>query len=275
MKKFMIILCCAVLVCLSVLPVFAATGSVALTPSVKQINPGETFTVTANLTNSEKIQLCTVALDYDTSALELLGGKCLASGTMIGEVLPKQKAGTFMLKNKSALSGDVFSFEFRVLDGASVGKLKITAKGAVGITAGEPIPVTGCEVSVACKHVPGPAATEQAAQTCTVCGAELAPALSPKPSVNTTEPTAGATVETTENSATTGATAGAAAETQPGDIVVPVKPPQVGETVIQQVEPKEPGLSIGVVIGVFAAVAVIAGAAILIWRKKKDDNKTE
>lgn len=275
MKKLLIILFCAVLVCLSVLPVFAATGSVALTPSAKEINPGDTFTVAANLTNSEKIQLCTVALEYDASALELLDGECLASDTMIGEVLPKQKAGTFMLKSKSALSGDVFSFTFRVLDNAPVGKVKISAKAAVGITSGEPISVTGCEVSVACKHVPGPAATEQAPQTCTVCGAELAPALTPKPSVSATEPNTDTTAETVGNTDAAAETTGAVTEVQPGDIAIPVQPPQVGDVVVQQTEPKNPGVSIGIVIGVFAAVAVITAAAILLWRKKKDDSDSK
>ncbi len=127
-------------------------AKVALEVSAEEVEIGETFTVEAVLTNSEAIRLGTVALDYDATALELIGGSCHVAGANPGVVLPAQKAGTFFLAEAAAVSGTVFTFQFKVKEGAAPGAYTIGGEAAIGLEQGEAIGLAGTKVTVGCEH---------------------------------------------------------------------------------------------------------------------------
>lgn len=149
MKKALVALLSLLLVATFTVTASAAGSSVSLTPSAGSVYRGDTFTVVAELSNTEKIQMGTVVLDYDTTAFEMMGGECHVSGVSIETVLPDQKVGTFFLMAGKKVSGKLFTFEFKALDTAAVGEYAIDVKAAVGTGNGEDIEATGTQITVA------------------------------------------------------------------------------------------------------------------------------
>ncbi|MBO5867389.1 MAG: hypothetical protein J6Q54_00585 [Oscillospiraceae bacterium] len=155
MKKVFAILLSVLLVCALAVSAFAAfeSSKCVLTTAKTELKRGETFTVTAVLTNSETVNLGTVALTYDADVFELVGGQCLVSGTMLGTVTVPNKAGTFMLNGSSALSGDLFTFELKVKENAPVGAVKLDQKTSIGMGNGTYITAEGLNLNIYCEHV--------------------------------------------------------------------------------------------------------------------------
>ena len=154
MKKIFPILLCVLLISMLVLSVSADGSSVAITPSATTLERGDTFTITANLTNTEAINLCAVVLTFDTNVFELVGGSYPEGGAygkvaMNGQVA----AGTFMLGSATKLSGQVFTFDFKVKDNAAFGTYTFTPTASIGENA--QIPATGTTITVACNHTYG------------------------------------------------------------------------------------------------------------------------
>ena len=106
MKKLFYLLVCLVLVGAMALTVAAAGGSVSVTPSASRLDREETFTLVAELDNSDPIKIAQVMLDYDTNVFELVDGKCVVEDYAIGQVLPDKKVGTLMM-NQSISSTPV------------------------------------------------------------------------------------------------------------------------------------------------------------------------
>lgn len=152
MKKLVAILLCAMLIGALALPASAAGSSVSLAPSATTLHRGDTFTIVANLSNSDAINLCTVVLSYDESVFELTGGTCHVAGANPAQVVVAQKAGTFFLGTASAVSGKIFTFNFKVKDNATFGTYSFTTTAAIGTSTGNKIDATGTTVTVACKH---------------------------------------------------------------------------------------------------------------------------
>lgn len=271
MRRSAVMLSCILLICALALPVFAAGSSVSLTPSETQVHRGDTFTVEAHLDNSDAIVLCTVVLSYDETVLEMTGGTCDLDDPTFAQVIPDKKAGTCMLTLK-AVSGKAFTFEFKVRDDAPLGACSITARAAIGVTSGKDIDATGTSVTVACDHVPGPAATADTAQTCTACGAELAPALGdPEPTEQSEAPATGQTQSTESSTATT-----QAAETTGTESTVQTTgQAQTSNPATEQTAAPAPlptGTEPGETVLLLAAVPVLAVAALVVFfvlRKKK------
>lgn len=152
MKKIIPVLLCVLLIGALALSASAADSSVTLNPSATNLELGDTFTVVAKLTNTEQIQLGTVALSYDESVFELTGGECHVEGANPALVIVDQKAGTFFLGAPKAVAGDIFTFNFKVKDNAAYGTYKITPTAAIGTSTGNEIQATGTTITVVCEH---------------------------------------------------------------------------------------------------------------------------
>lgn len=153
MKKLTCIVLALLLLTALTVPALAASGSVSLSSSASTLYRGDTFSVTASLSSSDAIALGTVTLSYDTSALELTGGSCHVSGASLGQVIPSQKAGTFMLSGDPAVvSGKLFTFHFKVKDGAAFGSYTISSSASIGVESGQGIASGSATVTVACRH---------------------------------------------------------------------------------------------------------------------------
>lgn len=174
MKKVLLILLTLVLVAALAMPVLAISGSVSLGASASTLHRGDTFTVTATLSTSDAIALGTVKLSYDSSALEMTGGSCHVAGASLSQVLPGNKAGTFMLSGDPALiSGKIFTFNFKVKDTAAFGSYTISSSASIGIEVGQGISSGSTSVTVACKHSYGDWSKIDDADhqhTCSICG---------------------------------------------------------------------------------------------------------
>lgn len=151
MKKIIPILLCVLLISVLALSVSAEGSSVALTPSAANLERGGTFTITADLTNTESINLCSVVLTFDTEVFELVGGS-YAEGAAFGQVAMKNQyaAGTLMLGSATKLSGKVFTFEFKVKDNAALGTYTFTPTASIGENVH--IPATATSVTIVCNH---------------------------------------------------------------------------------------------------------------------------
>lgn len=173
MKKITSVFVVMLLLAVLVIPVFAVSGSVSLSASSGTLYGGDTFTVTARLVSSDAIALGTVKLNYDTSVFEMTGGTCHVSGAAIGKVVPGNQAGTFMLSgDPQVVSGNIFTFNMRVKEGAATGNYTISSSASIGVDNGVGISSGGVSVTVSCHHNYG--AWEELesghGQTCTNCG---------------------------------------------------------------------------------------------------------
>lgn len=172
MKKVFTVLLCLLLIAGFAVSVSAAGSSVSISPSAKTLHRGDTFTIVANLSNTSAINLGTVVLDYDTSVFEMTGGTCHVSGANPAQVIPASKAGTFFLGTASAVSGKIFTFNFKVKTDAAFGSYNFTTKASIGTSTGNYIDATGTTVTVACKHSYSAwtkASDTQHSRTCSIC----------------------------------------------------------------------------------------------------------
>ena len=156
MKKVFAILLSVLLVCALATAAFAAyeNSSSALTTAKTELKRGETFTVYAVLTNSEEMLLGTVALEFDETVFELTKGKCLVEEELdLGKVAVAQKAGTFLLSEAAAVTGEIFSFNMKVKEDAPIGAATINQLASIGIENGSYITATGLDLTIVCDHV--------------------------------------------------------------------------------------------------------------------------
>ena len=155
MKKIIPILLCVLLIGALAFSVSAEGSSVAITPSATTLERGDTFTIVANLTNTAEVNTGGVALTYDESVFELVGGSCNIEGVLFGQVGVKDKAGAFMLSAPTKLSGKIFTFNFKVKSDAVLGTYNFKVTASIGISTGSPITATGTTITVACEHTFG------------------------------------------------------------------------------------------------------------------------
>lgn len=155
MKKLFYVMVCLMLVGVMALSVAAAGSSASIAPSSDQLDRGDTFTIVAELSNSDPIKLATIVLEFDEKAFELVGGTCHVDGTMLGLVKPDQKVGTLMLQNAAVVTGKIFTFEFKVKSDAPYGTYEFGTTASIGTAAGEKITATGASVTIACRHTFG------------------------------------------------------------------------------------------------------------------------
>ena len=160
-KGFALVFCLSLLFVLA-LPVNAAAPSMELIASTKTVKPGETFSVEAQLDNKNAVSYCTVKLEYDANQLELIGGTCDAD-VNFGQVVTDMNAGTCMLMVPRKLSGKMFTFEFRVKDNCTAGKVAINAKATVVKDEYMDVTGTSVEVSGSASVAPAEGKTEETA----------------------------------------------------------------------------------------------------------------
>ena len=186
MKKSIAILMCLVLLFSLTSPVFAMfeTSSSALNASANQLKRGETFTVTATLTNSDVIGMGAVALIYDSAVFEMVSGACLVqapAGLMLFPVvLPEEGVGSFTFfsmagDSTAVVTGDLFSFEMKVKDNAPFGTFEIGNETSIGVDTSNILDnSTGVSITVKCDHIMGENWVQDDAQNhkkeCTVSG---------------------------------------------------------------------------------------------------------
>lgn len=173
MKKIISIICLLMALAMLAIPAFAVSGSVSLSASSKTLYRGDTFTVTASLSSSDAIALGTVALNFDSSVFELTGGSCHVSGASIGQVIPGNKAGTFMFSgDPQVVSGKIFTFNLKVKDNAPIGNFTISSSSSIGVSSGEGISSGSVSVTVTCDHTYGAWSENDSVheQTCSKCG---------------------------------------------------------------------------------------------------------
>lgn len=154
MKYLHKLCCCLLLVSLLPIVALAAGQGVTLTSSADTVKAGDTFTVQAVLENSDAIAMASVALDFDKNVFELTGGSCHVAGALLGEVLAKDQVGMFVLMLPQKVSGEIFTFQFRVKDDAPRGTYQITAESTVGDLQGSLIPSQGAQIEIGCAHTP-------------------------------------------------------------------------------------------------------------------------
>lgn len=173
MKKIACVFLTLAMLFLLATPVFAAGGNVSLAASEKTLNRGDTFTVTATLSGAEAIALGTVKLEYDTDVFEMTGGSCHVSGASLGQVIPAQRVGTFMLSGDPVvISGKIFTFQMKVKDTAGFGDYTISSNASVGVSTGSAISSGSVKVSIVCSHSYGNWTVQNTAihqQTCSIC----------------------------------------------------------------------------------------------------------
>lgn len=152
--------------------VCGAVAELSLVASARQLEQGELFTVDAFLENTRYVDVVSVALTYDETAFQLVGGTCHVSGASFSAVLPEQKAGTLMLSPRAAVSGKIFSFRFYVKNSAQAQDFDIS--GVCGVVRGNEqntIEAVGTQVQVGLCHRWGSwSGSSTYKRSCTICG---------------------------------------------------------------------------------------------------------
>lgn len=237
------------------MPVLAAGAGMTLEVSVATANAGDTFTVEAVLENDKAVALGTVALEYDEKVFELVGGTCLLDNAMFGEVLLKEKAGTFLLMLPRKVSGPVFAFTFRVKTNAAPGTYKIGAEASVGDSQGSNVAVKGAEIQIG-TQVPTVTPNEKPTE--------------PKPPVQVAPPTTGEPAHPKETAPTTeqtrpGEAVQATEQTQP---ILPTQSQGQPETILPTVG-AEPTKNTDGSWWILIPLVLGCGIAVILIQKKK------
>ena len=210
MKKWIVSIVVLLMVSLLAMPVFAAqTASVTLSASKTSLQPGDTFSVTVNITTVEKCSSGGFMFYYDEKAFEYVEGSALVSGFALSGISTANNklAGYFMsVSGGATVKGDIFRVTFRVKDNASG---SYTISGNPSMQAEDKSEIS-CTVSGVTVTVGGSTQTTQPTQEETVAPTESVDT----PSTNATEaptapnteatetPTVDATTEATEAIAT-------------------------------------------------------------------------
>lgn len=155
MKKIIPVLLCVLLIGALALSVSAEGSNVSITPSATTLERGNTFTVVANLTNTDNVNVGAIALSFDENVFELTGGSCHIENAALGQVGVNDKAGAFMLNSPTVLSGKLFTFNFRVKDNAAFGTYSINATASIGVSTAQKIDATGTTITIGCEHTCG------------------------------------------------------------------------------------------------------------------------
>ena len=122
----------------------AGTGSASLVPSVSEVQPGNTFTVSLNISSNPGVMFFSYTPSYDTERLELV------SMTGNGSDWTCVTNANWDGASDESFTGNVVTLNFKVKDNAPTGSASISG----GIYAGNyneeeiPFSLSGCSVSV-------------------------------------------------------------------------------------------------------------------------------
>ena len=174
MKKLLSLLTALCLVYLLTVPAHAA-GSVSLriSASSSTVSRGDTVTFTVSVSGSGTVTSYGLALSYDTSVFEMVGGSCTVSGAALSDFTPGS-GFVVAYRDPTTPGGTVGAFTLRVKDSApfgsySVGGSASAKSGADSVSAS----ASGAGVTVVCSHSYGSWTKldgDSHNRTCTACG---------------------------------------------------------------------------------------------------------
>ena len=174
MKKYLtILLCLLLMLSVSVGAQAAGSASMSLSTSGGTVYPGDSFTVTVKLSNTQSVSNGGIVLKFDSNVFEITGGSCNISGAT-GEVKVSRGGGVFSVEQDKVVSGNIFTIKMKVKSGATAGKYSISGNASLASASGSiSCSVNGTTVTVGCQHSYG-ASTQVDGLThvrkCTKCG---------------------------------------------------------------------------------------------------------
>lgn len=174
MKKYLTIILCLVLILSVSVAVYAAgSATMSLSTAGSAVYPGDSFTVTVKLSNTESVSNGGIVLKFDSNIFEITGGSCNISGAT-GEVKVSRGGGVFSVEQDRVISGSIFTINMKVKSGAAAGKYTISGNASLAGASGSiACSVNGTTVSVGCKHTYGPSTQVDGlthVRKCTKCG---------------------------------------------------------------------------------------------------------
>lgn len=158
MKKtvaFTLIALTLLLLCLSV---SAATSRCI--PSKSEVRPGETFTVSVELTDSADVKMLGITPKFDGEKLELISGEWRLNGAIIADFKPDRLNGVAMFTSPKNTNGAIFTLTFLTKPDAKAGKTDISA--ILDLKDGNEAPISATTVSGTVKILSAPAQSETA-----------------------------------------------------------------------------------------------------------------
>ncbi len=155
-KKLILTILTAILLTSLFVVTVAAAGAVATTDG-KSCARGKTVTLNVNLAETSGVIAGAVAVEYDSSRLELVEAKWNAEalpGLVASHYDEDTDKGVFLFSNEKTVSGNLFSVTFEVLDSAPLGETEVSCEIQLQNKSGDFISVTNSAgyVDVICEH---------------------------------------------------------------------------------------------------------------------------
>ena len=174
MKKYLTILLCLMLILsVSVAAHAAGSANMSLSTSGSALYPGDSFTVTVKLSNTQSVSNGGIVLKFDSSIFEITGGSCNISGAT-GEVKVSRGGGVFSVEQDKVISGNIFTIKMKVKSGAAAGKYTISGNASLAGSSGSiSCSVSGTTITVGCKHSYGDSTSVDGlthVRKCSKCG---------------------------------------------------------------------------------------------------------
>lgn len=169
MRRFFAALLCLLLMGAMIVPASAAGGSMSISSSASTVYRGDTFTLSVYLSGSGEIGYGGFVLSYDSSAFEVVGGSCTASGAALADYSTSRGGGTFLFEPAKSYSGGIFTITLRVKGDAAFRSYSFSGTGSID---GGGCGVSGTGVNVVCSHSYGSyskADDSTHTRTCTIC----------------------------------------------------------------------------------------------------------
>lgn len=168
MKKIITILLCALLTAAMAITASAA-AYMGLSASASTLYPGDEFTVTVSLSNTEPVGRGGIVLNYNAAVFQMLGGSCHVDGATLAEVSPSRNGGVFALAENRVVSGAIFTIRMRVREDAPLGSYTISGTGSMDVSCS----AGSVSLNVSCKHsydLMTPADGNSHRRECSLCG---------------------------------------------------------------------------------------------------------
>lgn len=179
MKKFVLILACALLLCAFVFSVSAAQSATAtVSASPNPVHPGDTFTITVSVTEVNDCNSAGFLFDFNKEVFEYVSGKPGSSlgGFFAGVDVRAGNLAGYAMNSTAKVQGELFQITLKVKESAAFGTytfggtLSMSAvDGAVACT------TQSLQLAVVCNHSFGGWTADASGTThthvCSVCNA--------------------------------------------------------------------------------------------------------
>ncbi len=184
MKKKIVVLLAALLVCLMVQPILAADGStMTISTSGEAVKQGDTLQVTVSLSETANVTALGLAVKVDGAGLEVVEGSFALELANVKQSSFKynKNANAYIaniqMDGAQTVSGTLFTFSVKVLDAAALnGKYTISGSPSLRVNnTNTDCSLNSSTVTVACDHSYGAWAKKDDnthARTCAHCGKE-------------------------------------------------------------------------------------------------------